>query len=272
MKRLEPGFRCLLFLHPFFILAAGNGQKFRCTCQPVGRLFLLHLPGGNRLFGGANSLLKRLLFGFRLFLVLQFLFRSCKAEAQVAFLLICQELDRLYAQLNRVEGFFCAGILFENLAGDGGIQLRPGQLLQQGCFFSLFGFQESGEVVLRQQYGTRKLLEGQPYQVDDTGLQLGTRPLLLLRLIQVIQGQTGILQTSVFLVTGTRDGPARPVAVSVQCYKIHFGIARSRASPQQETGIALRQLFIADILQLDIVFLRLIRTGRTGEQCQTHGV
>lgn len=156
--------------------------------------------------------------------------------------------------MDQVEGIFRPRISFKYLAGNSGIKLGSGQLLQQGGFFSLLGFQESGKIVLRQQYGTRKLFEGQADQFDDTGLQIGTRPLLFLLLVEVVQRQTRILQPSVFLVTRPRHRPACPVAVSVQGHEIHLCKTRSRPPPQQETGIALRQLFITDILKLDIIF------------------
>ena len=174
--------------------------------------------------------------------------------------------------MDQVEGIFRPRISFKYLAGNSGIKLGSGQLLQQGGFFSLLGFQESGKIVLRQQYGTRKLFEGQADQFDDTGLQIGTRPLLFLLLVEVVQRQTRILQPSVFLVTRPRHRPACPVAVSVQGHEIHLCKTRSRPPPQQETGIALRQLFITDILKLDIIFFCLVGTRRTGEQSQAHRI
>ena len=168
--------------------------------------------------------------------------------------------------MDQVEGFFRPRIPFKYLARNGGIEFGSGQLLQQGSFFSLLGFQESGKIVLRQQYGTRKLFESQANQIDNTGLQIGTRPLLFLLLVEVIQSQTRILQPSVFLVACPRHRPACPVAVSVQGHEIHFCKTGGCSPPQQETRIALRQLFITDILKLDIIFFRLVGTRRTGEQ------
>ena len=191
---------------------------------------------------------------------------------QSLFGLVRQQFDSLYLSLNLLEGHLCLCALLEYQAGYGRVLLRPGQFFQKQRFLALVRLQEGREIILRKQDRTGKLVESQAYQFDNTRLKLRARPRNLLSLLQIPQRELRLFQPSVLFLPCAGDSPTCPKPMSVNRHKVHLRITGSRSAPQQETRVALRQLFVVHILQADFVLPCLLRAWRTAKQSQAHRI
>ena len=82
----------------------------------------------------------------------------------------------------------------------------------------------------------------------------------------------GGLQTSALLLPGPGYGPAGAIPTPVQRHEIHLGVARGRPAAQEETGVALRQHLLLHVPQPHVILLRQLRSRRTGEKGEAHGI